>query len=126
MEEKEILIVDDNTTTLCLLDQNLSKEGYHVTTASCGRDAIEQVKKHPPHLIIMDILLPDITGPDVIKSLQDDSFIESIPVLFLSAIVEKNKGGEPSDVKVGDRCYPAIGKPPSWEEMLNAVENALE
>lgn len=125
--DKKILIVDDDRTTLFLLEKNLLKEGYQVATAGNGQEAIDQIKKVSPDFIVMDILLPDIPGPDVVKALQEDSAAKDIPVIFLSEMIEKQEGGDgPDDVKVGDRYYHAIGKPPSWEAILNEIESALK
>ncbi len=126
MAGKRILIVDDDKSTLDLLGRNLPKAGYQVMTAKDGQGARDQIKKYLPDLIVMDIMLPDIDGQEVVKSLQADSLTRNIPVVFLSGIIEKKECDIRPEIKVGDRCYPAIGKPPSWEELLSKVESALE
>jgi two-component system, cell cycle response regulator len=79
-----ILVVDDSRTQLDWLVQVLEKEGYGVSTAADGREAIKKVRSEPPDLVLLDMILPDMDGLEVlriIKALPDDQYI---PVIVLS------------------------------------------
>ncbi|HEY6003451.1 MAG TPA: diguanylate cyclase [Anaeromyxobacter sp.] len=83
-EPSKILVVDDSRTQLDWLVQVLVKEGYSVATAPDGKEAIKKVRSDPPDLVLLDMILPDMDGLEVlriVKKLPDDQFI---PVIVLS------------------------------------------
>lgn len=80
-----ILAVDDDPTITKLVDKILSAQGYEVTTTSDGLEAMVQVKKNPPDLIILDIMMPEINGYDVCRTLKFDSPYKDIPILILTS-----------------------------------------
>jgi len=124
MERKKILIVDDEEEVLLLLEKYLVREGYDVITAATGREAVIKARSLSPHLILMDIVLPDIDGPEVVKKLQEKHETSKIPVIFLSGIVSKEEGKEP-DIKVGNDEYDAMGKPFLVKDLLKKIETAI-
>ncbi len=81
----KILLVDDEPDVLEFLSYNLKKEGYQVFTGSNGKEAIELAGKVKPHLIILDVMMPEIDGIEACSEIRklDDS--ESIIIIFLTA-----------------------------------------
>ena len=90
---KKILLVDDDTDILEIVGYNLSQEGYQISTAINGRDAIAKAKKVLPHLIIMDVMMPKMDGYEVCSKIRSMGGYESLPIIFLTA-----KGGEIDEV----------------------------
>ena len=86
---KRILVVDDEPDILQLLEYNLTKEGFQVSCAATGEEAIESAIKDPPDLIILDIMLPGMNGIDVLKCLHNEVNTQDIPIMFLSARSEE-------------------------------------
>ncbi|HEY4492900.1 MAG TPA: response regulator, partial [Acidobacteriota bacterium] len=82
---KTILIVDDEEDTLQLLRDRLTEEGFQTIGASNGREAIEKAVAANPDLILLDIMMPDLTGWDVMQTLRQREGTASIPVVVLSA-----------------------------------------
>lgn len=80
-----ILVVDDEKEIRDLLEINLNNEGYNVFKASCGEEALEILDREEIHLIVLDIMMPDIDGLEVCKRVREKY---SIPILMLSAKVE--------------------------------------
>ena len=118
MSGTKILIVDDEEEVLNLLYRRLSVLGYQVIKATRGREAMTKVKVYAPHIILMDIVLPDIHGSEVVKLLKEDPQTNQIPVIFLSGIVSKDPETQESTVRVGEKEYPAIPKPFTLDELL--------
>jgi len=85
MEEK-ILIVDDDKNVHEILTMYLQKENYRVITADNGIEALDLIEKERPDLIILDIMMPDMDGKEVIQNLRKEN---QIPVIFLSARSEE-------------------------------------
>jgi DNA-binding response OmpR family regulator len=82
---ERVLIVDDDPDIQRLVSYNLSIAGFQVTTASSGRTALETVQKHPPDLIILDIMMPDIDGMEVCRTLRQRENSRRIPIIMLTA-----------------------------------------
>lgn len=81
----KVLVVEDVEDSRVLLEDILVSEGYEVTTASDGLEALQQVKKIQPDLIISDILMPEMDGFELCRQLQRDPKFKSIPFIFYTA-----------------------------------------
>ncbi len=91
-ERSDILIVDDDDNLRELLRQQLSDRGYTIRTASNGLAAIQSVRAHRPDLLILDVLMPGISGFDVAAILRADPQTRAIPILILSIIQDTQLG----------------------------------
>ena len=78
----KILVVDDEADIVRMLKYNLEKEGYEVATANNGRAAVEKAHARPD-LIVLDVMMPQMDGWEVIRQLKRTPDTASIPVLFL-------------------------------------------
>ncbi|MGD1975060.1 MAG: response regulator transcription factor [Desulfobacterales bacterium] len=121
MSKERILVVDDEEDILELVRYNLAKEGYHVTGALTGEDALKKAKVEAFDLIVLDLMLPGIDGLEVAKRLKNNSKTESVPIVMLSA------KGEEADIvtglELGADDY--ITKPFSPRIMVARVRTAL-
>jgi phosphate regulon transcriptional regulator PhoB len=82
---QRILVVDDEPDLLELVRVNLSQVGFEVETAETGRQALERVRRSPPDLLILDLMLPDLSGTEVCRHLRQDSSLAEIPIIMLTA-----------------------------------------
>jgi two-component system phosphate regulon response regulator PhoB len=85
-----VLVVDDEEDLLELVRYNLSKEGYRVTCFASGEDALKTVRKQPPDLIVLDLMLPAVDGLEVCRRLKGDSKTRDIPIIMLTAKSEES------------------------------------
>ena len=85
MQEARILIVDDEEDILEFLQYNLEKEGFVVDTAEDGKQALKKVNKFEPHLIILDIMMPEMDGVEVCEQIRKNEDYDNILIAFLSA-----------------------------------------
>jgi two-component system, OmpR family, alkaline phosphatase synthesis response regulator PhoP len=87
MKKKEIkiLLVDDEPDILEIVGYNLSQEGYQVFTAENGREAIAKAKKHLPHLIIMDVMMPEMDGMEACEAIRKLPELSNVIITFLTA-----------------------------------------
>lgn len=95
MSNERILVVDDEEDILELLRFNLTREGYDVSVAASGEQAIDITRKELPHLIVLDLMLPGMDGLEVTKALKKDSETRGIPIVMLTA------KGEEADIVTG-------------------------
>jgi two-component system phosphate regulon response regulator PhoB len=82
---ERVLIVDDDPDIQKLVSYNLSQAGFRVSTAATGLAALEAVQDHPPDLIILDIMLPDLDGLEVCRKLRQQDKSRRIPIIMLTA-----------------------------------------
>lgn len=122
MKQQRILVVDDETDILTLLEYNLGKAGFKVVSATDGPEAIESAKREKPNIIILDIMLPSMEGTEVCKALKKDEITCHIPVIMLTA-----KGEEIDRIvglELGADDY--ITKPFSPRELILRVKAVLK
>ena len=84
-QDIRILIVDDEPDIIEFLSYNLKKEGYEVKSASNGNESLEIAKSFDPHLIVLDIMMPEIDGIEVCDRLRTDPQFEDTLIIFLTA-----------------------------------------
>jgi DNA-binding response OmpR family regulator len=80
-----ILVADDDPVILRLLEVNLGLEGFEVETAIRGEDAVDRARELQPDVVILDVMMPGMTGYDVAGRLKEDPSTAGIPIVFLSA-----------------------------------------
>src|SRR6185295_3779378 len=86
---ERVLIVDDDPDIQHLVSYNLSQAGFDIVTATTGRKALETVQTHPPDLIILDLMLPDVDGVEVCRMLRQRESSRRIPIVMLTARSEE-------------------------------------
>jgi two-component system, cell cycle response regulator DivK len=80
-----ILIVDDDPTIRSVLEAFLEDEGFSTVVAANGRDAVEQARAEPPALILMDLMMPVLSGVDASRQLKADPLTADVPIIAMSA-----------------------------------------
>ena len=86
----KILLVEDSKFLRMATERALARAGYTVVTADDGPRAIELARAKRPNVILLDMLLPGMTGPDVLKALKNDAGTASIPVIAFTGLSQKN------------------------------------
>ncbi len=81
----KILLVDDEPDILEFLSYNVNKEGFEVFTAENGKEAIEKAKKITPHLILLDVMMPEMDGIETCEALRQDKNLKNTIIAFLTA-----------------------------------------
>jgi two-component system cell cycle response regulator len=119
---KKILVIDDLPENVFLLQDRLENEGYEVITAYEGKSGINKSISEQPDLILLDIMMPDITGLDVCKKLVSNDETSHIPIILVTAKIEAE------DIKEGLEAgaFDYIKKPFNRIELLARVKSALK
>ena len=118
---KKILIIDDEPQIVLLASNRLRANGYAVVTASSGKQGLKKAKKEMPDLILLDQVMPEMDGGEVLEHLKKDPLTKHIPVLMFTADVKKVKVGEAKKRGAADCLF----KPFSPEELLEKVKEVL-
>jgi len=113
----KILIVDDVMSNVLLLKILLTNEKFQVCTANCGNACIEQARKEHPDLILLDVMMPDISGFDTAVIMKKDPDLKEIPIIFLTAL------NTPADLVKGFQVGASdfLTKPFNKEELVMRV-----
>jgi DNA-binding response OmpR family regulator len=122
MEQKKILIADDNENIREALTYLLEDEGYKLILAKDGVEALIKAKEAGPDILILDIMMPEVNGYDVCRTIKTDPDMKDIYIMMLTAkghVAEQEHGKE-----VGADEY--IVKPFSPMEILTKIKNILD
>lgn len=116
-----ILVVDDEPDLVVLLEEHLTHEGYDVVSATSGMQAIARAREDHPDVILLDVMMPGVSGFDVCNILQDFPETAGIPVIFLTAVAETKR--KVMGLNLGADDY--ITKPFDLHELAARVQAAL-
>ncbi|MEN9838879.1 MAG: hypothetical protein RL177_358 [Bacteroidota bacterium] len=119
--KETILIVDDEVDLLELIEYNLKKAGYNVLKAENGPEGLRLARKHHPDLILLDIMMPRMTGFEVVTQLREDADLKHVPVLFLTA--RSDEETEVHGLEVGADDF--LPKPISTAKLVARIKTAL-
>ncbi len=114
LEPVAVLVVDDDPNIRLLLRQELSDAGYEVLEAANGTEALSIARRQQPHIILLDVMMPDISGFDVTQILKSDPTTCDIPILILSIIEDREHG-----FALGADAY--LTKPVDTETLLETI-----
>ena len=118
---KKILLVDDETDLVCLVETRLKAGGYEVTVATDGLMALEKAKKENPDLIILDLMIPKMDGYKVCGLLKKDSRYSKIPIIMFSARAQE------ADMRLGEEAGADayVAKPFEPKILLGKIEELI-
>ena len=116
----KVFLVEDEQSIITLVEYNLKKEGFKVAFSSNGEEALKEIKSHEPDIVLLDWMLPDLSGIDVCKSLKKDTKFRDIPIIMLTAKGEEED--KVSALNAGADDY--ITKPFGHAELIARI-NAL-
>jgi DNA-binding response OmpR family regulator len=122
MSKAKILVVEDDVDISNMLRIYFSGQGYEVQVAPRGGDALDYTRKQLPHLIVLDIMLPDMDGYAVCKELRTTTRTSHIPIIFLTQKDERSD--KIAGLELGADDY--ITKPFDIEELKLRVQNAIQ
>ena len=116
----KIFIIEDEPSIIKLVQHNLEKEGFIVSSSLNGNEGLKELKKFQPHLLLLDWMLPDLSGIDICKSIRRESNLKNLPIIMLTAKGE----GEDKIKGLNSGADDYITKPFSFNEVLARI-NAL-
>jgi CheY-like chemotaxis protein len=121
----KILLVDDSKFLRMANERALCRAGYVVSTAADGEEALKVANEKHPDVILLDMMLPKMSGPDVLRALKENSATADIPVIVLTSLSQKN---EDKLIEEGAAAYfekSTLELDKSSDRLLTAVETVL-
>ena len=120
---KKILIIEDEEIVLGLLQKKLSQEGYEVSVARDGEEGLKKMREIKPDIVLLDIIMPKMSGFEVMEEMQKDSGLKKIPVIVVSnsgqpVEIDKARGLGAKDWLIKTEFDP--------QEVINKVKKQLK
>ena len=122
MEEKKILIIDDEPDLVKMLSSRLESNGYKTISASTGVEGLQKAKEEHPDLILLDIMLPQLSGVTIALWLKESEETKSIPIIVITVVEKDELSLLFRRIEVSDY----ISKPFDVEELLCKIKNAIK
>ncbi|HEY2587443.1 MAG TPA: response regulator [Tepidisphaeraceae bacterium] len=123
LHKKKILVIDDERDLTMLVKLNLERTGrYEVREENRAVRGLAAAREFKPDLVLLDVMMPDLDGGDVLAQLKDDPNLKNVPVVFLTATVLKEEVAKQGGSIGG---YPFIPKPFQTEVLLDRIEKTL-
>jgi chemosensory pili system protein ChpA (sensor histidine kinase/response regulator) len=114
-----ILVVDDSITVRRVTQRLLKREGYRVTLASDGLDALEKLQEETPTLVLSDIEMPRMDGFDLVRNIRSDAQLHDLPVIMITSRIAGKHREHAKELGVDHY----LGKPYSEDELLGLVKS---
>lgn len=121
-EEGTILLVDDEPNILLALEFLIQQKGFSVIKASNGAEGIQMARKHRPHIVVLDVMMPGLDGFEVAKAIRKDERLENTTIIFLTAKGTNDDFEE--GYASGGEIY--LTKPFDNQELLNIITEVFE
>jgi DNA-binding response OmpR family regulator len=122
MDKIRVLLIDDEPGFTRMLRMNLERRGFEVRVENDGANAHSVAREFLPDFIFLDVIMPDVDGGEAASSIRSDPSLKSVPIVFLTAGVSKEKTRVKGDV-IGGETY--LAKPVSVEEVVRCIERGL-
>ena len=121
MSQKSVLIIEDEEDAADMFAEMMRVSGYHVLKTSSSTPALTMMTAEKPDVVILDIMMPEISGLDILRQMRKDPALAKIPVVVVSA------KGMPADIKHGMEAGASmyLTKPVGFTELKEAIERAL-
>jgi DNA-binding response OmpR family regulator len=116
---KKIVLADDEKFIAKAYSEGLNRAGFQVITANDGITALEEIKKNKPDMVLLDLIMPGMTGFEVLKSVKEDGELKKTPVFILSNLSQKTDQEEANSLGAEEFI---VKSDISLEELVNKVK----
>jgi DNA-binding response OmpR family regulator len=121
-QQSQILVVDDDPDTSAILVRYVRREGFAVMAVSSGAECVRLAKQHPPDVILLDLMMPEMDGFAVCRELRADSATAEIPVIMLTARDDLDARAQGMELGISD----FIAKPVVRAELAERIHAQLD
>lgn len=119
--EVSVLLVDDIPLNILLIEKLLKKFGFQIQKATSGQKALDAIAANPPHLVLLDIMMPGMSGYEVLENIRQTKSASELPVVMLSALSANDDISKANALGAND----FLSKPVVKERLYNCVATQL-
>lgn len=124
-KRKKILVVDDDPVIVRLLNKLLLNDGYEFVAAYDGLSGVQMATEENPDLILLDVIMPDLRGPDVVRALKENKKTKDIPIVFMTTMISLKADRGSEVINVDEVEYRAFAKPLHHRKILSVIRKAI-
>ncbi len=124
-KKKKILVVDDSPVMQKLTQKKLMNDGFLVFAAYDGKECLNEVKKRLPDLILMDVILPDSNGKEIVRKLKEDPETADIPIVFTTNTLSLEVDDGNQVFEINHVKYRAFAKPLHYRKLLSTIHKEI-
>lgn len=124
-KKHRIFVIEDDRVTRKLITRCLDEAGYESVECPEGKDAIHAAESWAPTAMIVDVMLPDGQGPDIVEEILEDPRCKDIKVVFLTSILANKPAGSSYYFNISGKRYPALRKPIDFKMLLSFVADVV-
>lgn len=118
---RKVLVIDDEPGIIEIVEANLEGDGFEVISASNGKEGLEKIKSEQPELVVLDVMMPEMDGWEVLRSLEKDDSTAGLPVIMLTA----KAADEDYIFGLEEGAVEYITKPFLPQELVNRIKITL-
>lgn len=120
--KKMVMVIDDEADTAEMFAEMMLMSGYRVIKSSGGAQAIKMIAQENPDVLILDVMMPEVSGLEILRFLKNDPYLAKIPVVVVSA------KALPSDIRFGLDAGASkyLTKPVSFQELKGVIDEVLK
>ena len=118
---RKVLVIDDEPGIIEIVEANLEGDGFKVLSASNGKEGLEKIKNEQPELVVLDVMMPEMDGWEVLRSLEQDESTAGLPVIMLTA----KAADEDYIYGLEEGAVEYITKPFLPQELVNRIKITL-
>jgi CheY-like chemotaxis protein len=123
MNKKKILVIDDERGFTRMVKLNLEAAGdYEVRIQNNSLDALQTAVEFLPDVILLDVIMPDLEGPDIVCQLKNNNVLKDVPVIFLTANITREEVDAQAGT-IGGHAF--LAKPGTIEELISCIEKQV-
>ncbi|OGX06704.1 MAG: hypothetical protein A2Z88_09505 [Omnitrophica WOR_2 bacterium GWA2_47_8] len=123
---KKILVIDDHPMMHRELEKILSAQGFEFLGCFDAISGIRKVKESLPDLVLLDMMLPELDGKQVVRSIKTDEETKHIPVIFITATLSKRDDKKEKTIDVDGVTYPAFAKPLFYLKLISTIRHLID
>jgi CheY-like chemotaxis protein len=124
-KKKKILVVDDSPVMQKLTERKLVNDNFLVFAAYDGKECLAEAKNKMPDLILMDVILPDVNGKEIVHKLKGDPETAGIPIIFTTNTLSLEEDDGKQVFEVDNIKYRAFAKPLHYRKLLSAIHKEI-
>lgn len=118
---RKVLVIDDEPGIIEIVEANLEGDGFEVISASNGKEGLEKIKNEQPELVVLDVMMPEMDGWEVLRSIEQDEATAGLPVIMLTA----KAADEDYIFGLEEGAVEYITKPFLPQELVNRIKITL-
>jgi len=120
-----ILVVDDDPSMIRLMEKKLTVGGYNVVSAASGNSGLQNAIQKVPDLILLDVMMPDMSGVDVVKGLKKNTVTKDIPIIFMTVCIDLKDDKGHERIEIDGSSYQAFAKPLHHAKLLSTIRKTI-